>query len=88
MYFINFIAVAKILGGIALLIPANYPRIKEWAYAGLFFDAIGALYSIIYLGPDAFGVTFMVVLILVGIISYICYHQLLKQRTAAQPQLA
>ena len=43
-YFIPFIGVAKVLGVIAILIP-GYPRIKEWAYAGLFFDLIGAVYS-------------------------------------------
>src|SRR5215831_17928255 len=44
IYFIQFISVAKILGVIAILIP-GYGRIKEWAYAGLFFDLIGATYS-------------------------------------------
>jgi len=43
-YFVPFIGVAKILGVIAILIP-GYPRIKEWAYAGLFFDLVGAVYS-------------------------------------------
>ena len=40
LYFLPFIGIAKWLGVIAILIPANYPRIKEWAYAGLFFDLI------------------------------------------------
>ncbi len=34
VYFLPFIGVAKLLGAIAILIP-GYPRIKEWAYAGL-----------------------------------------------------
>ena len=34
-YFIPFIGVAKLLGAVAILIP-GFPRIKEWAYAGLF----------------------------------------------------
>src|SRR5688572_17461531 len=51
-YIIAFLGVAKILGAIAILIP-GYPRIKEWAYAGLFFDLIGATYSSIAVsGPD------------------------------------
>src|SRR3954470_14106256 len=45
VYFIPFIGVAKVLGGIAILIP-GFPRIKEWAYAGLMFDLIGAAYSV------------------------------------------
>ena len=45
-YFIPFIGVAKLLGCIAILIP-GFKRIREWAYAGLCFDLIGATYSII-----------------------------------------
>src|SRR5690606_23020386 len=56
LYFIPFIGVAKTLGVIAILIP-GYPRVKEWAYAGLFFDLIGATYSIIANGgtPGEWG---------------------------------
>ncbi len=36
-YIIPFLGVAKVLGIIAILIP-GFSRIKEWAYAGLFFD--------------------------------------------------
>ena len=43
-YFIPFIGVAKLLGVIAILVP-GFNRIKEWAYAGLFFDLIGYLFS-------------------------------------------
>lgn len=43
-YFIPFIGVAKVLGCIAILIP-SFKKIKEWAYAGLVFDLIGAIYS-------------------------------------------
>src|SRR6478752_3788151 len=47
-YLIPFLGIAKALGVIAILIP-GMPRIKEWAYAGLFFDLIGATYSVIAL---------------------------------------
>src|ERR1700741_1986394 len=45
IYFIPFIGIAKVLGIIAILIP-GFPRIKEWAYAGLAYDLIGATYSV------------------------------------------
>ena len=35
-YLIQFIGVAKLLGVIAILVP-GFNRLKEWAYAGLFF---------------------------------------------------
>ncbi|MEO8567739.1 MAG: DoxX family protein, partial [Ginsengibacter sp.] len=44
IYFIQFISIAKLLGAIIILIP-GLNRIKEWAYAGLFFDLAGAVYS-------------------------------------------
>lgn len=43
-YFIRFIGIMKVLGIIAILIP-KFPKIKEWAYAGLAFDTFGATYS-------------------------------------------
>jgi len=42
--FFQFISVAKILGSITILIPTR-SFLKEWAYAGLFFDLAGAIYS-------------------------------------------
>ena len=45
-YIVQFLGYAKILGVIAILIP-GFPRIREWAYAGLFFDLAGAVYSLI-----------------------------------------
>jgi hypothetical protein len=37
VYFIPFIGVAKIIGAVVILIP-GLNKVKEWAYAGLFFD--------------------------------------------------
>lgn len=81
VYFISFIGVAKLLGVIALLIP-GFPRIKEWAYAGMFFDLVGATYSILAQGkPDA-GLLFMIIPFGLGILSYV-FHQ--KNLKLAQP---
>ena len=52
LYIFKFLAVAKILGVIAILVP-GYPRLKEWAYAGFFFDILGAIYSFIAIGDPA-----------------------------------
>jgi uncharacterized membrane protein YphA (DoxX/SURF4 family) len=43
VYFIQFISIAKILGAIVLLIP-GLRTIKEWAYAGMFFDLAGVFF--------------------------------------------
>ena len=44
LYFLGIIGVWKLLGGITLLVP-GYPRLKEWAYAGIFFELSGAAVS-------------------------------------------
>ena len=41
LYFLRLLGVWKLLGGIVLLVP-GYPRLKEWAYAGIFFELSGA----------------------------------------------
>jgi hypothetical protein len=70
LYFIHFISVAKILGGIALLIP-GLKTLKEWAYAGMFFDLVGAIFSVSYVaGKFDAGSLFVLLPIAVGAVSY------------------
>ncbi len=70
VYFIQFISIAKLLGAITLLIP-GFKTIKEWAYAGLFFDLAGAIYSGVA-SSGKFDPMLLTILIwlLPGIISY------------------
>lgn len=79
VYFIPFIGVAKILGAIAILIP-GYPRIKEWAYAGLVFDLVGATYSVIMVSKSAADWGFMILPLALATLSYILYHK--KEKAA------
>ena len=44
LYFFAILGTWKVLGTIAILVP-RYPRLKEWAYAGIFFDLTGAAAS-------------------------------------------
>ena len=74
-YFIPFIGVAKVLGVIAIFIP-GFPRVKEWAYAGLCFDLIGAVYSIVAIDGFQPGIFFMLLPFVLGTISYIYSHKL------------
>lgn len=43
-YFLVILGIWKVLGAVALAIP-RFPRLKEWAYAGAFFDLTGAVFS-------------------------------------------
>jgi hypothetical protein len=58
-YFIPFIGVLKLLGSLVILDPGNR-KIKEWAYAGLAFDLIGAFYSNLMVDGFQPGLLFMI----------------------------
>ncbi len=79
VYFVQFISIAKIVGSIAILIPGLNKTVKEWAYAGLFFDLAGATYSGIAAGgtfdPRILG---MLMWIIPGVVSYYFW----KKKTA------
>jgi hypothetical protein len=58
LYFFHILGFWKVLGAIAILVP-RLPRLKEWAYAGIFFDLTGAAASCVAVGgygPYAFHV--------------------------------
>jgi uncharacterized membrane protein YphA (DoxX/SURF4 family) len=44
-YFLIILGIWKLLGAVALVIP-RFPRLKEWAYAGVLFDLTGAVVSL------------------------------------------
>ena len=52
VYFASIIGLWKVLGAIAIVAP-GFPRLKEWAYAGIFFDLTGAAVSHAAVGDPA-----------------------------------
>lgn len=80
---VPFVGVAKALGVLAILIP-GFPRIKEWAYAGLMFDLIGALYIMAAAGIPAGDWMPVFIPVALGVLSYVFYHRKLKATSAAQ----
>ncbi|HMK05573.1 MAG TPA: DoxX family protein [Ferruginibacter sp.] len=76
-YLLPFLGVAKLLGVIALIVP-GFPRIKEWAYAGFFFDLTGVVYSGIALGGFQPEMLYMLVWFGLGILSYVFFHKKLQ----------
>lgn len=81
-YFIPMIGVAKVLGVAAILIP-GFPRLREWAYAGLFFDLAGAVYSVVAVA--GFDWSVLVILLPVAFLftSYFLHHRRLKAAAGA-----
>ena len=79
IYFIQFISVAKLIGSIAIVIPGLNKTVKEWAYAGLFFDLAGAVYS----GVASSGkfdpmMISLLIWIVPGILSYYFWRKKMK----------
>jgi uncharacterized membrane protein YphA (DoxX/SURF4 family) len=66
MYFFAILGFWKVLGAIAILVP-RFPRLKEWAYAGIFFDLTGAAASCAWVGDSgAYGFHVIAPLIIAG----------------------
>ena len=72
-YLLVFLGTAKILGVAAVLLP-GFPRLKEWAFAGLAFDVTGALYSHLSIGdsPGAWAPAASALALIAG--SYVAYR--------------
>ncbi|MEO5600634.1 MAG: DoxX family protein [Cyclobacteriaceae bacterium] len=77
-YLIPLLGVAKFLGVVASMVP-GFPRLREWAYAGLFFDLVGASYSGIIMDGLQPSMAFMLVPFGLGALSYIYYHKIQRQ---------
>jgi len=57
IYVLTILGVWKIPGAIVLLIP-RFPRLREWAYAGIFFEMTGAAFShALFRDPGYFTIT-------------------------------
>jgi hypothetical protein len=76
VYFVQFIGIAKLLGIIAVLIP-GLRSIKEWAYAGLFFDLAGVVFSALNFG---FQPPLLTMALPIGLLfaSYFLWHKLVR----------
>ena len=67
MYFFAILGFWKVLGAIAILVP-GFPRLKEWAYAGIFFDLTGAAASCAAVGGyGAYGFHVIAPLVIAGL---------------------
>lgn len=87
VYFIPFIGLAKMLGAVAILVP-GYPRLKEWAYAGLTFDLIAATYSLYCVPPPQGAWYFMFIFLALAAAAYIYYHKKLALPAVSKPGAA
>ena len=64
-YFLVILGIWKLLGAVAVIVP-RFPRLKEWAYAGVVFDLTGALVSNLASGVTDTG-TLAYLLLMMGV---------------------
>jgi uncharacterized membrane protein YphA (DoxX/SURF4 family) len=69
-YFLSLLGVAKLLGAAVILLP-RLPRLKEWAYAGLLFDAVGAVVSRTAIGDEPVK---LLLPILIGVLALLSWQ--------------
>lgn len=69
LYVASLLGVWKLLGAAAILAP-RLPRLKEWAYAGIFFDLTGAAVSHTAVGDAAGKVITPLVLLAIAMGSW------------------
>jgi hypothetical protein len=81
-YLVPFLGVAKLAALLVILVP-GFRRLKEWAYAGLVIDLVGAMYSHFAVGdgPQVWGSIGAFLLVVAG--SYVFYHKMQRTSTGA-----
>jgi hypothetical protein len=72
---IPLIVFARMLAIIAIVV-SKFPKLKEWAYAGLVFELLGAIYSHIQAGDGFVGWMPAFIILLMVVFSYIFYSKM------------
>ena len=85
-YLSVFLCIARILALVAIFVP-QFPKLKEWAYAGLVFDITGAIYSLIFVRHSVADIVIPTIALAIVFTSYFLYHKranLAAARTVAE----
>jgi hypothetical protein len=81
-YFAVILGIWKLLGALAIVVP-GFARVKEWAYAGMFFDLTGAAISHAVTGDPVGNVITPLVMLAILIASYLLRPE--SRRLASAP---
>jgi uncharacterized membrane protein YphA (DoxX/SURF4 family) len=69
VYLLRILGVWKLLGAAALLVP-RFPRLKEWAYAGTFFEMTGAITSEVVCGEKTINLVWACIVAVFTLVSW------------------
>lgn len=84
-YIATILGVWKVLALLALLAP-RFPRLKEWAYAGILFDLTGAAASHAAMGDPAGKVIVPLVILALPLASWALRPESRKLASAPKPE--
>ncbi len=70
LYFFTLLGIFKILGGVILLLPRNFTKIRDIAYTGFAFDFIFAAYSHWAISDSFNKIILPIVILMILSISY------------------
>ncbi|MEZ4103423.1 MAG: DoxX family protein [Candidatus Paceibacterota bacterium] len=76
VYFVTMLAVFKVVGSLALIIPSVPSRVKEWAYAGFGIDFICAFVSVWAVFGFGAPLLYPAIAMIILVISYTQYHKI------------
>jgi hypothetical protein len=83
LYLAPFLGTCRILAFVVILTPSRWVRLKEWAYTGLVFDVVGAIYAhFAAMRPLSHNI-FPIVTLLLILTSYYFHHRLLRNNIHA-----
>jgi hypothetical protein len=85
-HFIYILGVAKLSGVIVLLTPNRLLRLKEWVFAGIFFDIIFAFFSKLAVLGLAATIDAIIALVMVSV-TYIMFRRLYTVRYSGKGEL-
>jgi hypothetical protein len=68
-YIIPALGLGKVLAIVAILAP-GFPRLKEWAYAGIFFNMLGAIISHVALNDAAWSIAVTIAIAALTLVSW------------------
>jgi uncharacterized membrane protein YphA (DoxX/SURF4 family) len=81
-YLLQFMGAMKILAVLAIINP-GFPRLTEWAYAGLTFDLTGAVLGGLAVGDPIVKLLPFIIFYILIFGSYIFYHKRIKAKIDA-----
>ena len=77
-YFTDILGAAKLLAAAVLLVP-GFPRLKEWAYAGIMINMVGAAVSHIAVGDGIGDIAPPATFAVIVLVSWLLYQAQLTQ---------